>query len=314
MTLKSCTILGLSICTSIILIVLTGCHTPCRCPDNIEAVGIIAPGAVLQEISTEFKFTEGPACDAKGNVYFTDQPNDRIMIYTTAGKLKTFMQPAGRSNGLYFDHDGFLLACADDNSELWKIDVKTKAHEVLAHKHNGLRLNSTNDLWVRPDGNIYFTDPFYKRPWWTHNKPTQDGQHVYFLNPKTGKLVRVVDNLKQPNGLIGTPDGKTLYISDIRAGKIYQYDIQEEGALTNQKLFCEMGSDGMTLDCCGNVYLTNKLGVVVFNKEGVQIEQIEVPQRWTANVTFGGKDRDMLFITAQAGVYTLQMNVCSVKN
>ena len=292
---------------------LSGCASQIRCPDIVGDEGVIAKGAELKEVSAEFVFTEGPATDAGGKIYFTDQPNDRIMIYTTDGTLETFMQPAGRSNGLYFDNDGYLLACADENSELWKIDVKTQTHEVLAHKYKGVRPNSTNDLWVRPDGNIYFTDPFYKRQWWTHDKLTQDGEHVYFLNPKTGKLVRVLDDLTQPNGLIGTPDGKTLYISDIRASKIYQYDIQKDGSLTNRKLFCEMGSDGMTLDCCGNVYITNTLGVVVFNKQGQQIEQIKTPARWTANVTFGGTDNQTLFIAAGKGVYTLQMNVCGAK-
>ncbi|MFC1760549.1 SMP-30/gluconolactonase/LRE family protein [Planctomycetota bacterium] len=297
----------------VVVVGLTGCASRCSCTDVIEAEGLIAPGATLQEVSTDFKFTEGPATDVQGNVYFTDQPNDRIMIYTTEGKLETFMQPAGRANGMYFDQDGYLLACADDNSELWKIDVATKEHEVLARDYQGVRLNSTNDLWVRPDGNIYITDPFYKRPWWTHDKPTQDGQHVYFLKPDTGELTRVLDDLVQPNGLIGTPDGKTLYLSDIKGGRIYQYDVQKDGALTNRKLFCEMGSDGMTLDCCGNVYLANRKGVVVFDKAGQQIENIKIPQGWTANVTFGGKDRKLLFVTAKTGVYTLQMNVCGAK-
>jgi gluconolactonase len=214
---------------------------------------------------------------------------------------------------MYFDNDGYLLACADENGELWKIDIKTKEHTVLAHQYNGTRLNSTNDLWVRPDGGIYFTDPFYKRPWWTHDKPTQGGEHVYYLNPKTGKLVRVLDDLVQPNGLIGTPDGKMLYISDIRDKKIYQYDVQKDGSLTNRNLFCEMGSDGMTLDCCGNVYLTNELGVVVFDKDGHEIERLTIPVRWTANVTFGGADNQTLFITAGKGVYTLRMNVCGAR-
>jgi gluconolactonase len=297
----------------LIFAALSGCTSQSVCTDIVCDEGIIAKGALLEEVSTEFKFTEGPATDVAGNIYFTDQPNNRIMIFTTDEKLETFMQPAGRSNGLYFDNEGYLLACADDNSELWKINVETKTHEVLAHDYNGVRLNSTNDLWVRPDGNIYFTDPFYKRKWWTHDKPTQDGQHVYFLNCQTGKLIRILDDLVQPNGLIGTPDGKILYISDIRAGKIYQYDIEKDGSLTNRKLFCEMGSDGMTIDCCGNVYLTNKLGVVVFNSKGQQIEQISVAQPWTANVTFGGSERNTLFVTAGTGIYTLKMNVCGMR-
>lgn len=288
-----------------------GCGSPSHCPKSVVDEGIIASGATLQEVSAEFKFTEGPAADADGNVYFTDQPNDRIMVYTTDGKLETFMQPAGRANGLYFANDT-LLACADENSELWAIDVPTQTHTVLAGEYNHKRLNSTNDVWQRPGGGIYFTDPYYQRSWWTHTQPTQDGQHVYYLDQKTQQLVRVIDDMKQPNGIIGTPDGKTLYVADIGAGKTYAYDIERDGSLTGKRLFCEMGSDGMTIDCCGNVYLTGR-GVTVFDPAGQKIEQIDVPQRWTANVTFGGGGRDQLFITAGTGIYTLQMNVCGVK-
>lgn len=297
---------------SLLLICTAGCAQEIAC--TLEpGEGIIADGSELREVSTEFEFTEGPAADAKGNIYFTDQPNDRIMIYTAGGKLETFMQPAGRANGLYFDREGYLLACADNRSELWKIDVKTKEHTVLASTYNGKRLNSTNDAWVRPDGGIYFSDPYYQRPWWDHQSPTQDGQHVYYLSPDYKTLTRVTEDLAQPNGLIGTPDGKTLYVSDIRAGKIFRYDIQPDGTLAGKTLFCEMGSDGMTIDGCGNVYLTNSRGVTVFSPNGQQIEQIPVPQKWTANITFGGPDRRTLFITAGPGIYTLQMNVRGVK-
>ena len=120
--------------------------------------------------------------------------------------------------------------------------------------------------------------------------------------------MRVATDLKQPNGIIGTPDGKTLYVADIGARKTYAYDIQTDGSLANKRLFCELGSDGMTLDAEGNVYLTGR-GVTVFDKSGKQIEQIPVPGGWTANVTFGGKDRKLLFITASMGIYGLKMKV-----
>ena len=115
----------------------------------------------------------------------------------------------------------------------------------------------------------------------------------------------MVDDLKQPNGVIGTPDGKTLYVADIGAKKTYAYDIRPDGTLANKQLFCELGSDGMTIDNEGNVYLTGK-GVTVFDKTGQQIEHIDVPEGWTANVCFGGADRQTLFITASKGLYAIR--------
>ncbi|MBP8604431.1 MAG: SMP-30/gluconolactonase/LRE family protein [Phycisphaerae bacterium] len=298
---------GASCCLSALL---SGCADPCRCPSAKES--IVADGAVLKEVSAAFQFTEGPAADAAGNIYFTDQPSNRIMVYTADGRLETFLQPAGRSNGLYFDRQGFLIACADENNELWRINIKTKQHSVLAQSFHGKRLNGPNDVWAAPNGDIYFTDPFYKRSWWSHSDTPQDVQAVYRLAADGQTLMRVADDLEKPNGLIGTPDGKTLYIADIGAGRTYVYKIQPDGMLTDKRLFCQMGSDGMTLDCCGNVYLTGR-GVTVFNPAGEKIRQIDIPQRWTANVTFGGKDGKILFITAGTAVYTLQMNVCGAK-
>ena len=109
---------------------------------------------------------------------------------------------------------------------------------------------------MRPDGALYFTDPFYKRSWWTHDTMPQDGQHVYFLSADRRHLVRVTHDLEKPNGIIGTPDGKTLYVADIGAGKTYRYEIAADGDLTHKTLVAEQGSDGMTLDNEGNLYLT----------------------------------------------------------
>jgi gluconolactonase len=287
-----------------------GCSSVCRCPDNQQ--GIIAPGATPQEISMEFQFTEGPAADKDGNIYFTDQPNDRIMRYSTDGKMETFMQPSGRSNGLYFDSAGYLIACADEKNELWRINVKTKQHEVLVKDFDGKLLNGPNDVWVHPAGRIYFTDPLYVRPYWKRGPMEQSCRGVYRYDPAGQKVVRLIDDFEQPNGIIGTPDGKKLYVADIKAKKTYVYTIRPDGTPADKKLFCRPGSDGMTIDCCGNVYLTGD-GVLVFGSDGKQIEHIKIPQRWTANVTFGGKDRKTLFITAGTGFYSLKMNVCGVK-
>jgi gluconolactonase len=266
--------------------------------------GVVAPGATVRQAADGFRFTEGPTCDAEGNLFFTDQPNDRILRWSADGELSTFRQPAGRSNGMYFAADGRLIACADEKNELWAITPDGK-HTVLGKEHEGRALNGPNDVWVDPDGGMYFTDPFYKRPWWEHESAPQDGQHVYYLAPGAETLVRVTDDLTQPNGIIGTADGKTLYVADIGAEKTWRYDIQDDGRLAGKTLFCEHGSDGMTLDQEGNVYLTGP-GVLVFDRSGKQVEHIEVDAPWTANVSFCGKDRQTLFITASTGLYSIR--------
>lgn len=269
---------------------------------------LIAPGAKLEKLAGGFAFTEGPAADAQGNVLFTDQPNDSILKWSVDGKLSTFMQPCGRSNGLCFDRQGNLWACADAKNELWRIDPAGKV-EVVVKDYEGKLLNGPNDLWIRPDGGIYFTDPFYKRNYWKRGPKAQDRECVYFLAPDHKKLTRVAEDLTTPNGIIGTADGKTLYVADIRAKKTYVYRIQPDGSLTDKRLFCAMGSDGMTIDAQGNVYLTGK-GVFVFDKSGKQIEHIDVKtEPWTANVCFGGADRRTLFITASKGLYSIRLTV-----
>jgi len=268
---------------------------------------LLAPGAKPQLLSSEFEFTEGPAVDAQGNVFFTDQPNDRIMKWATDGKITTFLQPSGRSNGMYFDPQGNLLTCADEKNEIWSI-APDKKTTVIFKDYSGKLLNGPNDLWVRPDGALYFSDPYYPRSWWKHTTMPQEGQHVYFLSADRKICKRVTEDLKQPNGLVGTPDGKTLYVSDIQANKTYVCDIQPDGTLAHKRLFCDLGSDGMTIDEQGNVYLTGK-GVIVFDKTGKKIEQIEISEPWTANVCFGGKDFKTLFITASKAVYTVEMRV-----
>jgi gluconolactonase len=271
---------------------------------------VIAPGAHLVKLAGTFTFTEGPAVDADGNVYFTDQPNDRILKWGTDGKLSTFLQPCGRSNGLCFDAHGDLWACADEKNELWRIDPAGKV-TVVVKEYNGKLLNGPNDVWVRPEGGVYFTDPFYKRDYWKRGPKEQDREAVYYLAPDDKTLIRVADDLRQPNGIIGTADGKVLYVADIGANKTYAYDVQDDGTLKNKRLFCSLGSDGITLDSEGDLYLTGS-GVTVFDKTGKQIEKIKVPESWTANVCFGGPDRQALFITASKGLYSLQMRVKGV--
>jgi len=270
---------------------------------------IIAPGATVQPLTGKFSFTEGPAADRDGNVYFTDQPNDRIVKWNASdGTVEDWLKPAGRSNGMFFDHGGNLVTCADDANELWSISPDKKV-TVLLSQYGGKLLNGPNDLWIRPDGGLYFSDPLYVRSYWKRDKAMQqNGQYVYFLPNGASVPVPVDTDLKKPNGIIGSPDGNILYVADIGAGITYAYDIQPDGQLLNKRLFCNMGSDGMTVDVRGNVYLTGR-GVTVFNKDGNKIAHIDVPEDWTANVTFGGSDRKLLFITAKEKIYGLEMAV-----
>jgi len=270
-------------------------------------IKIIQPGAKLEKLADGFLFTEGPSSDAKGNVYFTDQPNDRIMMWSVNGELSTFMQPSGRSNGLSFDKDGYLWACADEKNELWRIAPDKKV-SVIPSKYQDKLLNGPNDLWIARNGGVYFTDPFYKRTWWDHTTKPQDIQAVYYLSPDNKTITRVADDLVQPNGIVGTPDGKTLFVADIGGKKTWSYTINKDGSLSNKTLFCEMGSDGITIDSKGNIYITGK-GVTIFDKNGKQIGNIAVPESWTANVCFGDPDMKSLFITASKGLYRIRMKV-----
>jgi gluconolactonase len=268
---------------------------------------LIAGSATPQLISKQFKFTEGPAADQAGNIYFTDQPNNKIWKYDTEGNLSVFLDQAGRANGLAFDKKGNLLACADEQNQLWSISPQGKV-TVLVDNFQGHRFNGPNDLWVSANGGIYFTDPYYQRTYWERKSPELPGEYVYYLPKGKKEPIQVATDLKQPNGIIGTQNGKYLFVADIKDNKTYKYLIATDGTLKDKQLFVSQGSDGMTLDEHGNIYLTGK-GVTVYNPTGKKIGHIPIPVGWTGNVTFGGKDRKTLFITASEAVYTLPMQV-----
>jgi gluconolactonase len=271
------------------------------------ADGVVAPGAKLEKLAGGFAFTEGPTRDRAGNVFFVDQPNDRIMEWSADGKLSTFMQPSGYANGMCFDAKGNLIACADEHNQLWSI-APDKAVTVLATNYLGKYLNGPNDVWVAPNGGMFITDPFYRRKWWDHQMMALTNEEVFYLSPDRKTLTPVTDDLKKPNGITGTPDGKKLFVSDIRAAQTWRYDIQPDGSLTNKTFFCALGSDGMTIDAEGNLYLTGH-GVTVFDKTGKQIDHIDVPEKWSANVCFAGKERRTLFITASESLYSIALRV-----
>jgi gluconolactonase len=265
--------------------------------------GPVAEGSV-KLVGEGYKFTEGPTVDSEGNVYFTDQPNNRIVLLSNDGTISDFLKPAGRSNGMYFAPDGALIACADEANELWEISRDGK-HRVLLSSFDGQKLNGPNDVWLDDNGTIYFTDPYYQRPWWEHKKPPQPKQSVYKADRDGSNVLCVDDALVQPNGIIGDAKRRLLYVADIGDKKTYRYTIAKDGNLLDRTLFCKQGSDGMTLDAVGNLYLTGSAGVYVYNEAGELIQTIAVPKPWTANVALGGKDRKTLVITASDSVFTI---------
>ncbi|MHC4532388.1 MAG: SMP-30/gluconolactonase/LRE family protein [Planctomycetota bacterium] len=271
-----------------------------------EKQSVVAPGAQVIKLAGGFSFTEGPASDAVGNVFFTDIPNNRIHKWSLDGKLTIFRKNSGGANGLFFDKKGNLLACEGGGRRLVSINPKGKV-EVLAEEYRGKKFNSLNDLWIDPKGGIYFTDPRYGR----RDDMQQDGEHVYYLSPNRKEIKRVIDDMVRPNGVIGTPDGKILYVTDHGGSKTFRYTINQDGTLSNKKLFAPQGSDGMTIDNQGNVYLTRG-GVTVYNKNGEKIEVIKVPEG-PANVCFGGKNKSTLFITARTSLYSVRMRVSGVE-
>ena len=263
-------------------------------------------------IARQFGFTEGASVDKKGNVFFTDQNNNKIWKYDTKGKLTLFLDSAGRSNGTYFDNKGNLITCADEHNQLWSISPKGKI-TVILKDYQGHLMNGPNDVWVDNKGGIYMTDPYYQRPWWSRTKSDLDGQKVYYLPKGAAQPIIVIDNFMQPNGIVGTPDGKHLYCADIQEKKTYKYDINKDGTLGNRQLFMELGSDGMTLDAKGNVYLTGHGGITICSPQGKKIGYIPINEPSTTNLCFSGKNRKVLFITARTAVYTLKMKVRGVE-
>lgn len=286
-------------------------------------------------IKTGFSFTEGPAVDNNGNVFFTDQPNDAIYKWDVqTNQITTFLTNTGRSNGMAFDKDGFLIACADMYGELWKI-APDGSHEILVDNYNGKRLNGPNDVWINPiSGGIYITDPMFPREYWTDDDPRKQswpptnseqadkskGGHVYYLPPNSKTLIRVTNQFNWnsdswPNGIVGSPDGKKLYVNkwtNDNLGGTWVFDMMPDGTLSNMQKFIDMGGDGMSMDEFGNIYISNEFGITAFSSEGEKILNIKTDGSTTNNV-FCGLDKKTLFITAAGKVSKVKMDIKGVE-
>ncbi len=309
---------------------------------SAEASGPVTPEMVgtLETVQTGFGFTEGPAVDKDGNVFFTDQPNDTIFKWTAAtGEISTFLEGTGRANGMAFDANGNLIACADMYGEVWKI-APDGSHEVLVDNYGGKLLNGPNDVWINPNtGGIYITDPIFPRDYWDEGDPRQQewppthseqadegkGGHVYYLAPGASELVRVTtmaewDADVWPNGVVGTADGTKLYVNrwspDSRGGTL-AFDIGSDGMLSNMQQFVDAGGDGMSIDAQGDIYISNNFGVEVYDPSGANVLTIPTDADGGSGATnnvFAGASGTTLFITGPSDrVVTVEMNVSGVE-
>lgn len=275
-----------------------------------EKIPGIGPMSEVVKVQGNFQFTEGPASDGRGNVYFTDIPANRIYRLDSAGKVSVFLEPSNHCNGLMFNRHGKLFACEMDG-RLVSIDVASKQVTAVAATYNGQRFNAPNDLVLDQAGGIYFTDPRFRAP-----EPWPQGKEAVYYCDEKGTVTRLVDNLPAPNGVILSVDEKTLYVIPSMQKEMMAYPIQSPGKLGEGRVFCSLrqregaqrpgGGDGLTIDTKGNLYITSALGLQVFDSQGKYLGTIEFPEQ-PANVTFGGKDNRTLYVTARTSLYSVEM-------
>lgn len=273
--------------------------------DVIPGVG---PTGEIKQVQTGFEFTEGPAADSQGNLYFTDIPNNRIHKLDSAGTLSIFIEPSGHCNGLMIVGDR-LLACEMDG-RLKEFSLKDAKETVLADKHGDKRFNAPNDLVIDQSGGIYFTDPRFRAP-----DPWPQGKEAVYYRAADGKVTRLIEDRKAPNGVILSIDEKTLYVVPSMEKEMWAYPVEAPGKLGASKLLCELkqapgatngGGDGLTIDTAGNLYITSALGIQVVSPDGKILGVIAFPEQ-PANVTFGGADRKTLYATARKSLYAVSM-------
>lgn len=280
------------------------------------------PRAVLTKLNTEIEygFTEGPANDSKGNLYFVDTRNSLIIKHNMAEKtFETWATDTKVANGSMFYKDGPLVSCRAEGRDVvvWKEDGTVD--RVLASEYRGTQLNAPNDLVIAKNGWIYFTDPNFQ-------KQGVMPVSVYSLSPE-GELTRICEDIKVPNGIILTPDERTLIINGTFQPEIIAYDVHEDGSVSNRRVYCRVeepdrekfarrapdwyGCDGMAMDTAGNLYVTTGAGVQVFDSEGQLIGIIPVPEK-PCNAAFGGPENKTLYITAQHSLYSIPCKIPGV--
>jgi gluconolactonase len=273
---------------------------------------LIGPSGPIKKLHEDFRFTEGPAHDAQGNVYFSDIPNDRVHKIDLEGKLSTVREKTNKANGLMFNARGEIVACEGGVGAIVAYSADGKERRVIADKYDGKPFNAPNDLVLDKAGGVYFTDPFFGKA----DKLPQDKMGVYYADAG-GKVTRLIDDLPRPNGVRLSPDEKTLYVFPSGQKQMMSYPVEGPGKLGKGKTFCELkqakeggnaGGDGGTVDSKGNVYIASGTWLQVFDKDGKALGVITFPEA-PSNCTFGGKDMKTLYVTARTSVYACPMEV-----
>ncbi len=296
-----------------------------------EFDAIVPAGAKIEKLSGGFKFTEGPIWMHEGYLLFSDIPNNAIMKWTPAGGVSVFLQPSGLtgakapegaligSNGLTLDKQGRLIICQHGNRDVIRREADGKM-TVLAAKYEGKRLNSPNDVVVKSDGAIYFTDPPYGLP-----KEDEDPAKELKVNGvyrlAGGKLQLIYSQLNRPNGLAFSPDEKVLWVnnSDEKKKIWMRFDVKPDGTISNGKQIFDATTpvvdgnpDGMKVDSKGNLYSAGPGGIWVFSPQGKHIGNIDPPEV-PANLAWGDADGKTLYITARTGLYRVKLNNAGVR-
>lgn len=267
---------------------------------------LMAPDAEVRRLGTGMKFTEGPVwLPGEGILVFSDIPNSVLMQWNSAGGLKEF-RASENSNGNLLDREGRLLTCQHSGRNIVRTE-KDGSLTVLVDRFEGKRLNSPNDLAVKSDGTIWFTDPSYG----LGGSPGElEGRWVYRFDPEAKSVKVVSRRFDMPNGIVFSPDEKRLYVSDTgKLGRILAFDVTDDGTALGEPVFeIDVRSDGMCADVRGNLYTTTGKGVQVFNPEGKELGAIPVDEQ-PANVCFGGEAFTTLFITARTSLYAVDLKV-----
>ena len=281
--------------------------------DVAMAASVVAPGAQVEKLAGGMKFTEGPVWLPQENkVVFSDIPNSKLMQWSEKDGLSEFRK-SEQANGNILDLQGRIISCQHAARNIIRIEKNGKT-KILADKFDGKRFNSPNDVAVRHDGTLWFTDP----PWGLRGPHEIPGHWVYKLEPTTGKVEVLIKDLAMPNGIVFSPDGSRLYVADTGGNKrhpnpafhklpasITCYAVTKAGKLGKQLFKIKEGSDGMAVDVKGNLYTTHQ-NVQVYGADGKKLQTIEVPEG-PANVCFGGKDYKTLFITARTSLYQVRL-------